>query len=140
MVGARHDRAAAGRAPRFEVAAHGRARGLASPPRRRAHAQARRRGLDLVERRARRRRELQLGREQLRAKARGFRGVHRSRAPARFVLARLERRSAALTMGRALRVLLVEDSPDDAALLERELRRIGWTPSITRVETEKAMR
>lgn len=36
-----------------------------------------------------------------------------------------------------LRVLLVEDSPDDALLLERELRRGGYEPSIARVETQQ---
>lgn len=40
-------------------------------------------------------------------------------------------------MRRALRVLLVEDSVDDAELLLAELRRAGFDPSWTRVETEK---
>ncbi len=40
---------------------------------------------------------------------------------------------------RALNVLLVEDSLDDAALLERHLRRSGFRPTITRVETAEAM-
>ena len=39
-------------------------------------------------------------------------------------------------MGKPLRVLLVEDSKDDAALLARELRRTGFDPEITLVETE----
>ncbi len=39
-----------------------------------------------------------------------------------------------------LRVLIVEDSEDDALLLERELRRGGWTPAVERVETEPDMR
>jgi PAS domain S-box-containing protein len=38
-----------------------------------------------------------------------------------------------------LRVLLVEDNADDAFLLERHLRRSGYTPQITRVETADAM-
>ncbi len=38
-----------------------------------------------------------------------------------------------------LRVLLVEDNPDDAFLLERHLRRNGFVPSIHRVETASAM-
>ena len=38
-----------------------------------------------------------------------------------------------------LRVLLVEDNADDAFLLERHLRRAGYTPQITRVETADAM-
>ena len=36
---------------------------------------------------------------------------------------------------RTLRVLLVEDNPDDAFFLERHLRRNGFAPEITRVET-----
>ncbi len=40
---------------------------------------------------------------------------------------------------RELRVLLIEDSADDAVLLERHLRRAGFTPSITRIETAEAM-
>jgi PAS domain S-box-containing protein len=39
-------------------------------------------------------------------------------------------------MAEPLRVLLVEDSADDAALLERELRRGGYDVALTRVETE----
>jgi PAS domain S-box-containing protein len=38
-----------------------------------------------------------------------------------------------------LSILLVEDNPDDAALLERHLRRHGFSPSITRVENAIAM-
>ena len=40
---------------------------------------------------------------------------------------------------RPLRVLLVEDNPDDAFLLERHLRRNGYAPEITRVETADEM-
>ncbi len=43
-------------------------------------------------------------------------------------------------MGRPLRVLLIEDSEDDAALLLRELRRAGYEPAAHRVETAEAMR
>jgi PAS domain S-box-containing protein len=39
-----------------------------------------------------------------------------------------------------LNILLVEDSPDDALLLERHLRRNGFAPTISRVETASAMR
>ncbi|HVE15750.1 MAG TPA: response regulator, partial [Chthoniobacterales bacterium] len=39
-------------------------------------------------------------------------------------------------MGTPLRVLLVEDSPDDAELALRELRRAGFDPDWERVETE----
>jgi len=41
---------------------------------------------------------------------------------------------------RPLDVLLIEDNPDDALLLERHLRRNGFDPRITRVETAAAMR
>ena len=40
---------------------------------------------------------------------------------------------------RQLRVLLVEDNPDDGALLERHLRRSGFLLDLTRVETEAEM-
>jgi PAS domain S-box-containing protein len=42
-------------------------------------------------------------------------------------------------MAEELRVLLVEDSEDDAALVLRELRRAGWDPRAQRVETAEAM-
>ncbi|MGH7411491.1 MAG: response regulator, partial [Candidatus Methylomirabilis sp.] len=42
-------------------------------------------------------------------------------------------------MGTPLRVLIVEDSEDDAALLVRELRRGGYDPEIRRVDTTAAM-
>ena len=38
-----------------------------------------------------------------------------------------------------IRVLLVEDSVDDALLLERSLRKAGFVPTVTRVETAGAM-
>jgi PAS domain S-box-containing protein len=40
---------------------------------------------------------------------------------------------------RHLKVLLIEDNPDDALLLERHLRRNGFAPDITRVETTEEM-
>jgi len=40
---------------------------------------------------------------------------------------------------RLLRLLLVEDSEDDAILLLRELRRGGYDVSHVRVETREAM-
>ncbi|NYF80499.1 hybrid sensor histidine kinase/response regulator [Granulicella arctica] len=40
---------------------------------------------------------------------------------------------------RHLKVLLIEDNPDDAFLLERHLRRNGFTPEVTRVETTGEM-
>ena len=43
-------------------------------------------------------------------------------------------------MTEPLRVLLVEDSEDDAALTVRELRRGGYSPVVQRVETAVAMR
>jgi len=42
-------------------------------------------------------------------------------------------------MGTPLRVLIVEDSEDDAALLVRELRRGGYDPEFGRVDTAAAM-
>jgi len=42
-------------------------------------------------------------------------------------------------MSTALRVLIVEDSPDDAALVLRELRRGGYEPVSERVETSEGM-
>ena len=42
-------------------------------------------------------------------------------------------------MSTALRVLVVEDSPDDAALVLRELRRGGYEPVSERVETAEGM-
>jgi signal transduction histidine kinase len=43
-------------------------------------------------------------------------------------------------MSRPLRVLLVEDSEDDADLVARQLRKGGYDPEITRVEDEVSMR
>lgn len=42
-------------------------------------------------------------------------------------------------MSKTLRLLLVEDSDDDEALLLRELRRSGFTPAFRRVETAPAL-
>ena len=39
----------------------------------------------------------------------------------------------------AIRVLIVEDSEDDALLVERELRRAGFKPAVRRVETADGM-
>ncbi|MGC2404202.1 MAG: ATP-binding protein [Acidobacteriaceae bacterium] len=41
---------------------------------------------------------------------------------------------------RPLHVLLIEDNPDDAFLIERHLRRNGFQPSIDRVQTASEMR
>ena len=41
---------------------------------------------------------------------------------------------------RPLQVLLIEDNPEDAFLIERQLRRNGFQPSIDRVETASEMR
>lgn len=43
-------------------------------------------------------------------------------------------------MNQPLQVLLVEDSADDALLLETELRRAGYAPACRRVETAEALR
>src|SRR5688500_20050527 len=42
-------------------------------------------------------------------------------------------------MGKPLKVLIVEDSEDDALLLVRELRRGGYEVEFERVETAEAM-
>lgn len=39
-----------------------------------------------------------------------------------------------------IRILIVEDSPDDAALVMRELKKSGYAPEWERVETAEAMR
>jgi len=43
-------------------------------------------------------------------------------------------------MSKKLKVLLVEDSEDDAALLTRELKKSGIQPIVERVETEETMK
>jgi DNA-binding response OmpR family regulator len=43
-------------------------------------------------------------------------------------------------MAGPLRLLLIEDSDDDAALLMRELQRGGYDPTVQRVETPEAMK
>ena len=47
--------------------------------------------------------------------------------------------SAEQLKGKLLRVLLVEDNAEDAFLLERHLRRAGYAPKVTRVETAQSM-
>jgi len=42
-------------------------------------------------------------------------------------------------MSKPIRILIVEDSVDDALLLLRELRRGGFEPLSERVETAEAM-
>jgi diguanylate cyclase (GGDEF)-like protein/PAS domain S-box-containing protein len=42
-------------------------------------------------------------------------------------------------MGKPLRILMIEDSEDDAALLVRELRRNGYDPTFERVDTPQSM-
>ena len=46
----------------------------------------------------------------------------------------------ATASGRSLRVLLIEDSPDDAVLVIRELQRAGYAPQLERIETAAEMR
>lgn len=43
-------------------------------------------------------------------------------------------------MSKSVRILLVEDSPRDAALLQLFLRRGGYEPALTRVETAPEMK
>ena len=47
--------------------------------------------------------------------------------------------STTAAAARPLRILLVEDNADDALLLERHLRKNGFAPAITRVETAPEM-
>src|SRR6266542_858618 len=42
-------------------------------------------------------------------------------------------------MGRSLRLLIVEDSEDDALLLVRQITRDGWSVHFERVETEETL-
>ena len=44
------------------------------------------------------------------------------------------------TEGRPVRVLILEDRPEDADLLVHELRRAGFTTEHSRVESEEAYR
>jgi PAS domain S-box-containing protein len=46
---------------------------------------------------------------------------------------------AAAPAAKEIRILLIEDNADDALLLERNLRKAGFLPRITRVETAGAM-
>ncbi len=39
----------------------------------------------------------------------------------------------------ALRLLLIEDNPNDAELLQRELRRHGFAPTTTRVTLDQGL-
>ncbi len=55
------------------------------------------------------------------------------------VSAAAEASTAAPPPLKPIRVLLVEDSADDAVLLERSLRKSGFLPTIVRVETSGAM-
>src|SRR5690606_18801753 len=50
------------------------------------------------------------------------------------------RRRRTEPMGTPLRLLMVEDSDDDATLVLRELKRGGYDVTCTRVETAMAMR
>ncbi|MFH1227713.1 MAG: two-component system response regulator, partial [Planctomycetota bacterium] len=43
-------------------------------------------------------------------------------------------------MGTPLRVLIVEDSEEDATLVVRQLRKGGYEPTFKRVETAEAMK
>src|SRR5204862_5727140 len=80
-------------------------------------------------------------RQQLRAQAGRLPRVHRGDQAARHLLAAGQREPAAerLMAGRPLRVLLVEDSEDDAQLVLRALRQGGFTPTHRRVDDAVAM-
>ncbi len=49
-------------------------------------------------------------------------------------------RTRMAVMGTSLRVLIVEDSSEDALLMARELKRGGYEPQLERVDTAEAMR
>src|SRR5580704_4006689 len=141
-----------------------RPRGLAKDSRRRENEAFAGRDPDIVEGRARPRRELRPGRQQLRAQARGLHRVRGGRAPAGALLARSQRIPAGAEGGLAmlpsaahgppdeavalkreaerapLRVLHIEDSEDDSALVMRELERGGFNPVCQRVETGVAFK
>ena len=51
-----------------------------------------------------------------------------------------EARTREATATRTLRVLLLEDSENDAMLLRRELRRGGYEPVLARVHTPEGMK
>src|SRR6185312_2948520 len=81
-------------------------------------------------------------REQLRAKAGGLRSL-RQRGPADWPLLDDFERSlaprAVVTAARGLRVLIVEDRPDDEELVILELQNGGYEVRHERVETEGAL-
>ena len=71
-----------------------------------------------------------------------FDEVRRGRAAARALLAGAQRAGARLTrgvMGSPLRLLVVEDSDNDYALVVREIGKCGYDVSAERVETAEAM-
>jgi diguanylate cyclase (GGDEF)-like protein/PAS domain S-box-containing protein len=51
----------------------------------------------------------------------------------------VQKRSGRTTMSKSIRVLIVEDSEEDAGLLVHELRRGGYEPVYRRVDTEQTM-
>src|SRR6185503_8249249 len=84
-------------------------------------------------------------REQLHPQARRLRRVRRHGGAPRRLLAEPQpgaaRRGPPMTAAAAnLRVLLVEDSPLDAKLIERQLRRAGFEPQHRRVATQPELR
>ena len=86
--------------------------------------------------------QLSARRQQLHPQAGQLQRLRRSHTAARHVLAGAQpmpSNQLEQLEPRHLRVLLVEDNPDDAFLLERHLRRNGFIPQITRVETSSEM-
>ena len=108
--------------------------------------------------------QLRARRKQLHPQARRFRAVHGSGAPGRYLLAHPQRRPAparrvmsslnSLAGNRdlaslatdhpqaskqPLRVLLVEDNPDDVQIILRLLRRGGYEPSWQQVQTAETL-
>src|SRR5205085_231334 len=79
---------------------------------------------------------------QLHSQARRLQPVHRSGASAGALLARPQRVAAGARkpgMSRPLRVLLLEDSEDDAELILRSLRRGDYEPQHRRAESSEEM-
>src|SRR3989442_12895028 len=105
---------------------------------RRAHALAAGDRADRVARGAGHRGSVPAGREQLHREAGRLRGVLAGGVGAGAVLGVAER--AAALMAAPLRILPAEDVPDDAALMEQELRRAGLAITTRRVESEAAFR
>src|SRR6267143_3686296 len=124
--------------------------GAAAYPLRGAHAALAGRDPDLLGRGARCHGWLQPRREQLRPQTGRLRGIHQGRAATGPLLAAHESSATVapspLSPGpqpphaaATIRILMVEDDPNDAALAEREIRRADIVATFLRVETREGM-